>query len=122
MEKRSMVYTEYFVRGTQPAEICGLHSPSFTDRLAGIFGKDVAVPVSAADVGLPPAAATSGAPATPTAVSADASKAPQVEEPKKKRGFWTRVFGRSDDDKKKDEERKKEEERKKAEERRAKGG
>ena len=126
VEKRSMVYTEYFVRGTQPAEICPLHSPSFTDRLAGIFGKDVGVPVSAADVGLPPAAATSGAPATPSATSADAAKAPQVEEPKKKRGFWSRVFGRSpdanNDDKKKEEERKKEDERKKAEERRAKGG
>jgi 1A family penicillin-binding protein len=126
VEKRSMVYTEYFVRGTQPAEICPLHSPSFTDRLAGIFGKDVGVPVSAEDVGLPPAAArTSGGPGSPTVAAAESTKAPQVEEPKKKRGFWSRVFGRGDDDKddkKKEEERKREEERRKALERRAKGG
>jgi len=115
VENRSMVYTEYFVRGTQPAEICQLHSPSFTDRLAGIFGKAVGVPVSAEAVGLPPAAAsTSGTPANPTVASADAAKDDKVEEPKKKRGFWGRIFGRGDDDRKKDEQRKKEEERKRA--------
>ena len=31
-----MIYTEYFVKGTQPTTICPLHpSPSFLDRLAG---------------------------------------------------------------------------------------
>jgi 1A family penicillin-binding protein len=127
LEKRSMVYTEFFVRGTQPAEICPLHSPSFTDRLAGIFGKDVGVPVSAQAAGPPPAAATSGAPANPAVAAVEGTAPPQVEEPKKKRGFWGRVFGRSDDEKddkkkKEDEERKREDERRKAEERRIKGG
>ncbi len=42
----------------------------------------------------------------------------KVEEPKKKRGFWGRVFGRGDDEN----ERKKEEERKKKEEERLKAG
>jgi penicillin-binding protein 1A len=123
VEKRSMLYTDYFVRGSEPAQLCPLHSPSFTDRLAGIFGKDVGVVVSADSVGLPPpVTSTSGSPATPTVAPADAPREANVEEPKKKRGFWGRIFGRGDDDKedkKKEEERKKkEEERKRAEQRR----
>ncbi len=125
VEKRSMVYTEYFVRGTEPAELCPLHSPSFTDRLAGIFGKEAGVPVSAHDAGLPPpSASTSGTPANPSVASAEVAKDGKVEEPKKKRGFWGRIFGGGDDEAKKakkEEERKREEERK-AEERRRKGG
>jgi penicillin-binding protein 1A len=119
VEKRSMVYTEYFVRGTEPAQLCPLHSPSFTDRLAGIFGKEAGVPVSADDVGLPPpSASTSGTPAHPVVASTEAAKDGKVEEPKKKRGFWGRIFGRGEADERK----KEEEERKKAEERRRKGG
>ena len=78
-----------------PTEICPLHSPSFTDRLAGVFGKEVGVPVSAArcrsaagdreHVGSSP----SGPWRRP---SRHARR--KVEEPKKKRGFWGRIFGR----------------------------
>ena len=40
VETRSMIYTEYFVKGTQPSETCPLHeSPSFLDRLAGDLRK-----------------------------------------------------------------------------------
>jgi penicillin-binding protein 1A len=134
VEDRSMIYTEYFVRGTQPDTVCPLHQgPSFTERLAGIFGKDSGTPISADSIGLPPpTASTSGAPAasapatssSPTSTTVTAEK---PEEPKKKRGFWSRVFGRGDDrtdeEKKKEEERKKkEEEQKRLEERRRKGG
>ena len=65
LEKRSMVYTDFFVKGTQPTDMCPLHqSPSFIDRLAGIFGKDSGVPVSvdASGTPLPGAVSTSGAP------------------------------------------------------------
>ncbi len=128
IETRSMVYTEYFVRGTQPADICSLHTPSFTERLAGIFGKDAGIPVSADAVGLPPPGpSTSGMPSTPTVEVAEAGKDEKVEEPKKKRGFWSRIFGRGEeeeekarkkaDEDRKREERKREEERKKAERR-----
>jgi 1A family penicillin-binding protein len=127
IETRSMVYTEYFVRGTQPTDICSLHTPSFTERLAGIFGKDAGVPVSADAVGLPPAASTSGTPASLIVDAPEAGNTEKVEEPKKKRGFWSRVFGRGEEEKaerkKAEEEQKKEEDaRKKAEERRRKGG
>jgi len=118
IENRSMVYMEYFVKGTQPTEICHLHSPSFTDRLAGIFGKDVGMPISAEAAGLPPATtSTSGTPGA-AATPAEATAENKAEEPKKKRGFWSKVFGRGGED----EDKKKEEERKKAEERRRKGG
>ncbi len=134
VEDRSMIYTEYFVRGTQPDTVCPLHQgPSFTERLAGIFGKGSGTPISADSVGLPPApASTSGAPATSSATTSASPTSTTVtadkpEEPKKKRGFWSRVFGRGDDrkeeEKKLEEERKKkEEEQKRQDERRRKGG
>jgi 1A family penicillin-binding protein len=130
-EHRSMVYTEYFVRGSQPDSECQVHRQSFGERLAGIFGKDVGTPVSVDAVGLPPTASTSGAPASPT-VAGDARPGspdtPKAEEAPKKRGFWSRIFGGGRDDKakeeekKRNEERKREEERRKAEERRRRGG
>jgi penicillin-binding protein 1A len=115
VEDRSMIYTEYFVKGTQPSTICPLHqNPSLLDRLAGIFGKgddEEPVPVDAAGLPVPAAAATAGPAATPEPAAKPAvAKEPEekkaeekkVEEPKKKRGFWSRLFGRGDDKDKKD--------------------
>ena len=117
VESRSMIYTDYFVRGTQPTSMCPLHSsPSLLERLAGVFGAgDSPRPVSAEDVGLtvPAPARTSGQSATPpTAPRPPAAKPavekdkPKAEESKKKRGFWSRLFGRGDDDDKKNEKKK----------------
>jgi 1A family penicillin-binding protein len=138
LENRSMIYTEYFVRGTEPDTMCPLHgSPSFTERLAGIFGKEAGTPVSVDQAGLPPPppASTSGAAAHPTVAPATPEAATdehKAEEPKKKRGFWGRIFGRDDkrdddrskreDERNKQEERKKEEERKRIEDAKRKGG
>jgi penicillin-binding protein 1A len=122
IETRSMIYTEYFVRGTQPDTECPIHRIGFGERLAGFFGKDIGTPVSVEQAGLPPAtASTSGAPAatsTPS-TSTTVTATEKVEEPRK-RGFWSRIFGRGKDDadKKKEEEKKKKEE----EERRKRGG
>ena len=102
LENRSMIYTEYFVKGTQPSDVCPLHeSPSFLDRLAGIFGKDHhTAPVSSDQAGIPTAPGTAGTvPTFPGGATAKASppeKAKEeatTEEPKKKRGFWSKVFG-----------------------------
>jgi penicillin-binding protein 1A len=113
LERRSMIYTEYFVRGSEPTALCPLHEPlSLLDRLAGVFGKDNhAPPVPADEVGptapaaskpgpqpTPPAATRAPAPAAPPTTSEPAS-----EEPKKKRGFWSRVFGLGKDKEKKQE-------------------
>ena len=118
-ETRSMIYTEYFVKGTQPTELCPLHpSPSFMDRIAGLFGagESVGTPVRAEDAGLPPAqSGTSGARASAPPPAADAHKGEpskeKVEEQPKKRGFWSRLFGK--DDKKEDSNKKEDPKKKK---------
>jgi len=100
VQTRSMVYTDYFVRGKQPTEVCPLHEGhGFFDRVAGAFGKDGERPVPADAAGLPPSD-TQTRPTTGVVTGGtlpDAQKA--QEEPKKKRGFWSRVFGGGGKDK-----------------------
>jgi 1A family penicillin-binding protein len=119
-ERRSMIYTEYFVKGTQPTTVCPLHEPlSLLDRIAGVFGKDNHAPAVPADeVGVrPPATSGASSPTAPPAASQSTPKAapPQTsaptEEPKKKRGFWSRVFGTGKDNDK-DKEKKQEQPKK----------
>jgi penicillin-binding protein 1A len=129
---QSLVYTDYFVRGSQPGDVCPLHpAPSFLQRLAGAFGMggSDAQPVVAEEVGLPlgsmqpppPVATTGASRAEPATKKAEESRAEEKSsDGKKKRGFWSRLFGRGGDD---DEKKKKEEEAKrKKEERRKPGG
>jgi penicillin-binding protein 1A len=122
VEIRSMIYTEYFVKGTQPTELCPLHpSPSFMDRLAGIFGGGESnKPIRADDAALPPAGTgTAGAhspPAPPPHVEERQKDAQTEATPQKKRGFWARVFGKGDkkdDDKDRQDEKDKDEKKKK---------
>lgn len=86
---RSAVYTEYFVRGTEPIDYCPVHGlAGFGDLIVGTGG-DVsspppAVPASPAEIGATP---PSEPPPPPAAQPA----------PGKKRGFWSRFFGLSDD-------------------------
>ncbi len=100
LENRSMIYTEYFVKDTQPTELCPLHpSSSFMDRVAGMFGGgDSSKPVHAEDTGLPPAqTGTAGAhqPSAPAEVRQEPpTQESTAEAPPKKRGFWGRLFGR----------------------------
>jgi hypothetical protein len=113
-QSRSMVYTEYFVKGTQPNTLCPEHpSPSFMDRLAAVFGGNSEKPVAAEHMGLPQIG-TSGAPIPPAplpdAPGAVVNTDGKAEEPKKKRGFWAKVFGGKDqknDAQKPDEKKKK---------------
>jgi membrane carboxypeptidase/penicillin-binding protein len=94
IERRSMVYTEYFARGTEPTTYCELHpSRSILAQVAGVFGahEEKPAPPRADDpaaVAVPPPTATSG--------TASAERVPPPPPPaaeKKKRGFWSRVFG-----------------------------
>ena len=106
LETRSMVYTDYFVKGSQPTTICQLHQPgSFLDALAGAVGAHVGNPVHADQSILPPgqnpttatgATATSGAPGQGDQMSGGTADEPK----KKKRGFWSRIFGGNKDDQK----------------------
>ena len=92
---RSMVYREYFAKGTVPKQRCDLHPTR------GFFG--AWRPCSAAsDEPIPPRLADTGAPATPPPARRRRLRplwprwplAPP-EQPKK-RGFWGRLFGRRD--------------------------
>ena len=96
-----MVYTEYFARGTAPIEYCDLHAaPGIMTRIAGLFGAgEHPAPPPVQNTGLPPApAAAAVAPAVEMAMD------PAPEAPKKKRGFWSKLFGVGRDDNKKTEE------------------
>jgi len=100
LEYRSMIYSEYFVKGTEPSEMCPLHpSPSLMDRIAGVFGgSDSPKPVHPEEAGLPPAqTGTAGThqPAPPE-VRQEPPTEPNTDAPPKKRGFWARVFGKGD--------------------------
>ncbi len=92
LERRSMVYTEYFARGTQPTETCELHrSRGFFGTLASVFTDgDKAPPPRVDDVPAP--APTSGT------VTAAPDEPPREAPKKKKRGFWSRVFGGGGDE------------------------
>jgi len=88
---KSMAYTEYFVRGTEPTEYCPLHN--------GNDGYVTLATSGSAPAGSPPPAP--GAPAALPPVTTTSTQSPdppaaQPQEPKK-RGFWGRLFGRGDD-------------------------
>ena len=104
VETRSMVYTEYFVRGTQPTDTCPLHpGTSFFDRVAGLFGRETQ-PVPAESTGIP--TATEPAPVLAVEPAIESRSSADEEKPKKKkRGFWARVFGVGKDDNREDDKR-----------------
>jgi hypothetical protein len=111
IETRSMIYTDYFVKGTQPTTVCPLHpAGSFIDAFAGALGIQVGHPAPADAASMPPPSATSTAGTTPGANAVHggkvAQKADEEEQPKKKKkGFWSRLFGRDDKKDDKDKQR-----------------
>ncbi len=90
-DNHSMVYTEYFVRGTEPTAYCDRHVSPHLFASIGRLVDEVKSPTSvaasvAASVENPDAAAK---PATDN-VNAENDSAVQ---PKPKKGFWSRLFG-----------------------------
>ena len=98
LERRSMVYAEYFARGTEPAAYCDQHpTRGIMTKLAGLLGgEDRPAPPRVEDTGMAPPAATGT-----TGTLPETENPPQP--PKKKRGFWSRVFGRDDEPEQRDE-------------------
>lgn len=101
IEVKSMVYTDYFVKGTQPTTICPVHSTMFGNVAAGVPPSPGNMPGEHATLPAPPPQGTSGsAPATaPVTGGTIEAQPPKAEQPKKK-GFWRRLFGGGDDGKK----------------------
>jgi 1A family penicillin-binding protein len=98
------IVTEYFARGTVPTQFCEQHS-FFTDsgQLASTYSGGGVVSSSAASAADAPQPAAQAGDAPIAAVArpapSDIVMASEAEEqPKKKRGFWGRVFGRGDKD------------------------
>ena len=90
IEHRSMIYTEYFARGTEPSAFCDQHpTRGIMTKLAGLFGgEDRPAPPRVEDTGLAPA---------PTATTGRVEQIENPPEPpKQKRGFWSRIFGRGE--------------------------
>jgi membrane carboxypeptidase/penicillin-binding protein len=101
---RSMVYTEYFAAGTEPYDSCRLHdSGNMFQRMAGLFGgrkEPQSVPIET--TGLPDKSKEQTPTPAVVETSPTAVPAPSAPEPeKKKRGFWSRVFGKRDKEEKK---------------------
>ena len=99
------VITEYFARGAVPTQLCDVHTFfSDTGQLAAAQPGGVVITSSSGSAPAPPTAARADAPvpvvASSTEAPPDIVMASEPEEPpKKKRGFWGRVFGRGDRDK-----------------------
>ena len=92
LSSRGMVYTEYFVRGTEPVDYCPYHghNPTFPNTIATTGD----VPSSSAAA--PPPAVVTGGTVTASgeaAAQTPAATAAQPEQPRR-RGFWSRLFGR----------------------------
>ena len=91
IERRSMTYTEYFVRGTEPVSYCDLHpTRAVVGSMAALLGggEKPAPPKVDSVSPPPPLTATSGSAEEPVP-----SVTPQEPAPRKKRGFWSKVFG-----------------------------
>jgi penicillin-binding protein 1A len=96
IERRSMVYTEYFARGTEPTAICDLHpTRGIMTKIAGIFGaEEKPAPVRVENTGLAPVPV-----ATTGTIPSIEVPPPPPSPPPKKRGFWSRIFGRDGENK-----------------------
>ncbi len=88
LERRSMVYTEYFKRGTEPTTFCDLHpTRGVFEKIAGVVGiESKPAPPRVQDTNAPAALAAAGAPHPDHTVEVQPVT-------KKKRGFWSRIFG-----------------------------
>jgi len=121
VQVRSMVFTEYFQKGTEPSESCELHDSNFFQRLAGVFHKPG--PTSVDQIGMPanaPSAPVFAEPGKSASAEEAKAEAKEKEEKKaeddkkdKKRGFWSRFFGGKKDDEDKDKSSDKRDEKKK---------
>jgi 1A family penicillin-binding protein len=100
LERRSMIYTEYFAKGTEPTVFCDQHvTRGIMTKLAGLFGADKPpAPPRVEDTGVAPAAASTAGTVPPPQVEV----APQAP-PQKKRGFWSRLFGKGNSEHQRDE-------------------
>jgi penicillin-binding protein 1A len=99
--RRSLVYTEYFVRGTEPKDVCPIHQIFMNaDAVLSPVGVDgrtpaatPAVPVATTGTLPLPATASQSSVEQRTQPSAEQQPEPTVEQKRdQRRGFWWRIF------------------------------
>src|SRR3954468_15866161 len=91
-ETRSMIYTDYFVKGTQPTTVCPLHAMGGYSMGISADAQTPGSPVPANGDIKPPAAPVGTAGAAPPV--SGGTVAPAQDTQKKKRGFWGKIFGK----------------------------
>lgn len=92
-EQRSQVYSEYFVRGTEPVDECPLHrDPSIFQRVLGLFGAG-GPPTAAPSVAQGPAPTPSATDGKVEPGQAQQGQGAAPAESPKKKGFWGKVWG-----------------------------
>ena len=98
LETKSMVYTDYFVKGTQPTSLCSVHGGN--DYIGVLAGASPSALPGVATPAEPPAQGAQGTTGSVTAVPAPTGgtidNAQDQQKPDKKRGFWSRLFGKGD--------------------------
>jgi hypothetical protein len=102
VSRRSMVYTEYFVKGTEPTEYCDLHQThGVFEKIARFFGSGEKPPPPRIDPPPPPAAPVPVAAGGASHVDTETPETPTTTATRKteKRGFWGRLFRRDAEDK-----------------------
>jgi 1A family penicillin-binding protein len=106
------VVTDYFARGTVPSEICQGHNFQLVESQVVAVATAGSAVDHLREVSHPELAVAGAVPAPGASAVAVASESP--ESPKKKRGFWGRIFGRGDDDRDRDRDNKEKKEVKKS--------
>lgn len=94
VEYRSYVYTDYFVRGTEPYEECPVHrGPSLLDHLIGTDAVREAAPEPPPDSVRPPVALPPEPPSAQTAPPNGPSATEEPAAPARRRSFFARLLG-----------------------------
>ena len=96
LETKSMVYTDYFVKGHQPTTLCPLHPlpNGYATTISAGMQPALGVPGAPSPVAAPTAGATAPVATAGTTPPPANPATPPDQQPKKKRGFWGRLFGR----------------------------
>ena len=105
---KSMIYTDYFVKGTQPNSVCPVHTSYYisTEASDSPARSPAAVVPGVRATPMPSTIGTTGIMPAPPVTGGVVEKPAETSQPKK-RGFWGRLFGRGDNDKDKDKKQKK---------------
>jgi penicillin-binding protein 1A len=93
-EKRSMVYTDYFVKGRQPSMLCALHPLAASGNAIAATQGTSPAPMPRPTIGAVDGGSTLLHAGTPVqAGTATGTVPPSQPEPQKKKGFWRKLFG-----------------------------